>query len=121
MKVKYNKQAIDVPNKSKTPNKEFYADWNDYTITINKEKKLLSDNKQRWYIQLTTPRGGYDYDGYFNGTMREALQDCFDNIDYPPMDIEDDDEDNDEDDDDSWNPCEGCENLYGCCDGCRFE
>jgi len=86
LKVKYNNNTIDVPNQSETPRKDFCSDWNDYAIEI------LKENNEQWYIQLTNPHGEYDYDGYFKGTMKEALQDCFDNIDYPPMTIDEEGE-----------------------------
>jgi hypothetical protein len=94
LRVKYGGRIIDVENQSEHPRREFYADWNHYTISIQKEKV---HNGHAWYVQLTTPQGGYDYDGYYRqpegnlgGTMSEALQDCFDNIDFPPMSINED-------------------------------
>ncbi len=100
MKVKYGGQTINVENQSDHPSKEFYADWNYYTISIQKEKV---GGDRAWYVQLTTPRGGYDYDGYYRrkdgslgGTMSKALQDCFDNIDFPPMSIDEDDDESEE-------------------------
>jgi len=93
MKVKYDNKIIDIENASITSRKEFYAEWNFYIIHITKErlKTYGKDYGSAWYIQLITPRGGYDYDGYYKkngsyaGTLNEALQDCFNNVDYPPM------------------------------------
>lgn len=89
LRVKYGGRTINVKNQSRNPTKEFYADWNGYAIKIQKEKVY---NGHAWYVQLTTPRVGYDYDGYyrqpewsFGGTMSAALQDCFDNVNFTPM------------------------------------
>ena len=100
MRVKYGGRTIDVENQSDHPRREFYADWNGYAISIQKEKV---QSGYAWYVQLTTPRGGYDYDGYcrqpegnLGGTMGEALQDCFDNIDFPPINVNEDEEDDED-------------------------
>lgn len=100
MRVKYGGRTVNVENQSNHPQKEFYADWNYYTISIQKEKVR---NGHAWYVQLITPRGGYDYDGYYKqpdgslgGTMSAALQDCFNNIDFPPMSANEDEEDDEE-------------------------
>lgn len=104
MKIKWNNQTIDVELEKPYKN-TYFCTWNDYTIEIIKEKLTYKGEKiNAWYIQLTTPNGGYDYDGYFKlpngqygGTLRQALQDCFNNIDYPLIKIGDacDDEDGD--------------------------
>lgn len=101
MKVKWNNQTIDIQNwLNKTT--EFYCEWNYYSISIKREPlKTWSKNYgNAWYVQLITPNGGYDYDGYFKTkdgeygkTLKGALQDCFDNISYPLIQIgEEDDE-----------------------------
>lgn len=100
MKVKWNGGTIDIPNQS-TKKNEFYCNWNYYTILITKEKlrSFTKDYGYGWYIQLTNPTGGYDYDGYFKnsndtykGTISQALQDCFNNIDYPLMSVSDEED-----------------------------
>jgi hypothetical protein len=96
MRVKYNNQYINVINEADNPRKEFLAFWNNYYIAIAKEKLKTWDrrNTYAWYVQVQNPTGCYDYDGYYKnkygsyeGTMSEALQDAFNNIDYPPIPV----------------------------------
>lgn len=94
MIVKYNNQKYNITN---TENKKqnFYAIWNDYTIWIQKEYK------DEYYCQVINPYGSYNVDGYFRGTLSQVLQECFDNIDIPLLDINNEPED--EEGDDTYN------------------
>lgn len=105
MKIKWNGETIEVENQIDSKNM-FFCVWNDYTIEITREKVGLwgTPKTNAWYVQLNTPNGGYDYDGYFRlsngqlgGTLRQALQDCFNNIDYPLIKIGDVGDDESED------------------------
>lgn len=95
MRVKWNGQTINVENWENKKN-SFYSQWNDYSISTVKERLhgWSKDGIDAWYIQCIDPRGSYIYDGYFKnkdgsygGTLSQVLQDCFDNIGYPLVDV----------------------------------
>jgi hypothetical protein len=81
MRIKYNGKSIDVKNQSLFPRKEFYTYWNDYFIEVLFDESMWSRYKERRWIGICHhPSGCYIVDGIFEGTMRDVVQICFDNI-----------------------------------------
>ena len=96
MKVKWNNQILNIENQADNPNKDFFCVWNDYTIEITLDDWYKKCYKKKLYnVTCSTPVGGYIVEGTCK-TIREGLQECFDNIDYPLKTMED--YENEEDD-----------------------
>lgn len=89
MKVKWNDQVINVQNQADNPSKDFFCVWNGYTIEIILDEWVKRYYKKKSYrVACSTPVGGYIVDGICN-SIKEGLQECFDNIDYPLKTIDD--------------------------------
>lgn len=88
MKVKYKGNNVDIKNKADNPKKEFFAYFNNHTIDINFDeygtkfhKKWCNTNpKNLWAARCHDEGGGCIVDGVFEGTMRNAVQICVDNM-----------------------------------------
>lgn len=93
MKVKWNGEIINVENESDIPKKHFFAYWNDYTIEVSfdEEIKRLVGKKQ-YIADCYDPNGGLLVNWACFPTMKEAVQCCFDNIEYPLINIENEEE-----------------------------
>jgi hypothetical protein len=91
MRIKYNNQTINIQNQSDNPKKEFFCVWNGYTIQVGLDEYMKKHYKKTSYdAWCCVPSGGYIVNGASSPTMREAVQECFDNMD--DEDVEESDE-----------------------------
>jgi hypothetical protein len=88
MKVKFKGKTLDIKNES-SKKSEFYANWNGYTIEVNKYDIHYFDNgsqKIKYEGYCVNPLGSCICDCVTHNKISEAVQDCFDNI---ALDIDD--------------------------------
>lgn len=84
MKIKTPNQVHDFTDIREKTSKIIWGYYNDYFIQIEKADKLhQTKEKTVWSVDCTAPDGCYIYNGYFTGTMKEALVDVFRNIELP--------------------------------------
>lgn len=87
MRIKWNGQTINV-KPTKSSKRYFETTWNDYTIVVELDEWLRRNYKQTKYdAWCYTPHGGLIVDGASYDTIRKAVQDCFDNIGFPLLNI----------------------------------
>jgi hypothetical protein len=100
MRVKWIGKTINLNNEEKrSPKKVFYCNWNNYDITVSLEEWIKRNYKRNEYTAYChAPDGGALVCGAAYPSIHEAVQGCFDNIDYPLVKISECDDDQDEND-----------------------
>lgn len=85
MRIKWNGKQIYVRNKAcGNKNNTFYAEWNGYTITANRDEFWKNKSGQSLFqVWCHDPDGGNVLRGALYDTMKEAVQDCFTRIKIP--------------------------------------
>lgn len=85
MKIKFKNKILDVKNESNSK-KDFFAEWNGYTIEIFKTKEIwvlkkqdIQNNKKYEGICIN-PLGYWICDCITGEALKSVLQECFDNI-----------------------------------------
>ena len=94
MRVKWNGKTINVVLEKTTISYKpleyrWSLNWNDYVIEIVKDKWYRS---KPFTPTLWNPNGGIDVDGGLYKTLTQAVQVCFDNINYPLMSVNDEED-----------------------------
>lgn len=84
MKIKTETQTHEFTKIMEKTSKLIWGYYKDHFIQIEKaDKRYQTKEKTVWSVDCTAPDGCYIYNGYFEGTMREALIDVFKNIELP--------------------------------------
>ena len=102
MRVKWNNQTLNLNNELSKPTKDFYCNWNNYSIQITFDEWIKRHYKRNEYSAWCyDPKGGACVAGGGYSSIQEALQECFDNIWLPLVNINDPDEE-DKDETNNW-------------------
>ena len=86
MKIKTKNQTYEITDIRKQTTTYFEAYYNDYLIIIEKEAKWRRIKEKTgfslWLVTCYAPDGSYVCDRYFEGTMKEAIIEVLEEIEF---------------------------------------